>query len=66
MWYFYVETAGLSLEEIDRLFEIQHREGGKLSWDEATRKAKEEISLTRMQNAEKFHSTPQVDHNELS
>jgi hypothetical protein len=28
IYYFYVETAGLSLEEIDKLFEI-HYTGGK-------------------------------------
>ncbi|KAL5343016.1 general substrate transporter [Aspergillus crustosus] len=35
IWYFYVETAKLSLEQVDRLFEIKHDAGKNLSWSEA-------------------------------
>jgi hypothetical protein len=36
IWYFFVETAGLSLEEIDRLFEIKYDNPG-MSYKEATK-----------------------------
>ncbi|KAL4883236.1 general substrate transporter [Aspergillus karnatakaensis] len=35
IWYFYVETAKLSLEQVDRLFEIKHDAGKNISWSEA-------------------------------
>ena len=43
IWYFFVETAGLSLEEIDRLFEIKYDNPG-MSYKEATKLAKEEFA----------------------
>jgi MFS family permease len=36
IWYFYIETAGLSLEQIDRLYEIKHDGGKDMSWSHAT------------------------------
>ena len=42
IWFFYVETAGLSLEEIDRVFEIKHAPGAKISYTEAAKQAKED------------------------
>lgn len=41
-WYFYVETAGLSLEEVDRLFEIKYERGSGMTYREAAQEAKEE------------------------
>ena len=41
--YFYVETANLSLEQIDRLFEIKHEAGNAISWAEATQIARTEV-----------------------
>ncbi|KAJ9480621.1 hypothetical protein VN97_g12927 [Penicillium thymicola] len=41
--YFYVETANLSLEQIDRLFEIKHEAGNAISWAEATQIARTEM-----------------------
>ncbi|KAL3476070.1 general substrate transporter [Aspergillus californicus] len=35
IWYFYVETANLSLEQVDRLFEIKHDAGKDMSWSDA-------------------------------
>ncbi|KAL2830879.1 general substrate transporter [Aspergillus cavernicola] len=35
IWYFYVETANLSLEQVDRLFEIKHDAGKDMSWSQA-------------------------------
>jgi hypothetical protein len=49
IWYFYVETAGLSLEEVDLVFKIQYHGGKKMTFEEAKRLAKEE-SLTRRQS----------------
>ena len=42
IYYFYVETATLSLEQVDRLFEIKHDAGKNMSWDDATRIARTE------------------------
>nr|XP_036577935.1 uncharacterized protein CTRU02_11997 [Colletotrichum truncatum]KAF6785065.1 hypothetical protein CTRU02_11997 [Colletotrichum truncatum] len=42
IWHWYVETANLSLEQVDRLFEIKHAGGKKMNWKEATRLAKME------------------------
>lgn len=38
----YVETANLSLEQVDRLFQIKHEGGKSISWAEATRLARME------------------------
>ena len=53
IWFFYVETAGLSLEEIDRVFEIKHAPGSKMSYMEAAKQAKEDIESERLQVGEK-------------
>lgn len=42
IWWFYVETTNLSLEQVDRLFEIKHDNGKNMSWSEATRIARTE------------------------
>ncbi|KAJ3529024.1 hypothetical protein NM208_g9945 [Fusarium decemcellulare] len=42
IWRWYVETANLSLEQVDRLFEIKHEGGKDVSWAEATRLARQE------------------------
>lgn len=44
-WYFYVETAGLSLEEVDKLFEIKYASGRSMTYHEAGQKAKEETMV---------------------
>ncbi len=49
IWYFYVETAGLTLEEIDKMFEHKYRGGRSMSWDEATCLAREEMASSRTQ-----------------
>ncbi|KAB2569249.1 High-affinity glucose transporter [Lasiodiplodia theobromae] len=38
----YVETANLSLEQVDRLFQIKHEGGKSISWAEASRLARME------------------------
>lgn len=42
IYFFYVETATLSLEQVDRLFEIKHDAGKDMSWADATRIARTE------------------------
>ncbi|KAJ4250903.1 hypothetical protein NW762_011553 [Fusarium torreyae] len=39
IWRWYVETANLSLEQIDNLFRIKHEGGSGISWKEARRLA---------------------------
>jgi MFS family permease len=46
--YFYVETATLSLEQVDRLFEIKHDAGKDMSWADATRIARSESDDLQM------------------
>jgi len=53
IWYFFVETAGLSLEEIDRLFEIKY-ENPNMSYKDATKLAQAEFAhLLHGQNMKK-------------
>ncbi|TKA58250.1 hypothetical protein B0A49_11727 [Cryomyces minteri] len=61
IWYFYIETAGLSLEEIDKLFEIHYKGGKCMTWKEATRLAKEHIALAKIQIHEKTMHAHNVD-----
>lgn len=58
IYYFYIETAGLSLEEIDKLFEIHYKGGKGMTWKEATRLAKEEIALAKIL----IHDRTQLAH----
>lgn len=37
IWRWYVETANLSLEQVDRLFQIKHEAGKNTTWAKATR-----------------------------
>jgi hypothetical protein len=53
IWLFYVETAGLSLEEIDRVFEIKHTPGADISYTEAAKQAKEDIESEQLKVGEK-------------
>ncbi|KAJ5658868.1 hypothetical protein N7507_005319 [Penicillium longicatenatum] len=36
IWFLYIETANLSLEQVDRLFEIKYEGGSDMSWSAAT------------------------------
>lgn len=62
VWYFYVETARLSLEEIDRVFEYKYEGGSKMSYKEATRKACE----FRSAEMEKAGMTTESDRIEMA
>lgn len=55
IWRWYVETANLSLEQVDRLFQIKHEGGKDTSWAEATRLARmetQEVIEEKVQAAE--------------
>lgn len=65
IWYFYVETAGLSLEEIDKLFEIHYKGGRGMTWKEATRLAKEEIAQNKIAAHEKILHGSTTVHSEF-
>jgi MFS family permease len=41
IWFYYIETANLSLEQVDWLFEIKHEAGTDMSWSAATSLARE-------------------------
>lgn len=47
-WYFIVETARLSLEEIDKMFEIKHYGGKSMTYQEAAESAKEALAATQV------------------
>ncbi|TKA45763.1 hypothetical protein B0A54_03448 [Friedmanniomyces endolithicus] len=49
IWLFYVETAGLSLDEIDRVFVLKHAEGSTLTYKQATEQAKEQLEIERLE-----------------
>jgi len=51
--FFYVETSGLSLEEIDRVFEIKHAPGAKIGYKEAAKQAREEFGSHHVQLGDK-------------
>ena len=48
IYFFYLETAGLSLDEIDRVFDLRHAPGVKMTYKEATRHAKDELEAERL------------------
>ncbi|KAK3075809.1 hypothetical protein LTR53_000511 [Teratosphaeriaceae sp. CCFEE 6253] len=49
IYFFYVETAGLSLDEVDRVFVLKHAPGSTLTYKQATEKAKEELEMERLE-----------------
>ncbi|XHG09711.1 hypothetical protein AWENTII_012752 [Aspergillus wentii] len=56
IWYFYVETANLSLEQVDRLFEIKHDAGKDMSWSEAYRMARMEVPVVELSAKDEVES----------
>ncbi|RMX74517.1 hypothetical protein D0869_12516 [Hortaea werneckii] len=48
IWFFYVETAGLSLDEIDRVFVIKHAPNSGLTYLQAIQQAKAEMEMERL------------------
>ncbi|KAJ5653109.1 hypothetical protein N7490_000112 [Penicillium lividum] len=53
IWYFYVETAGLSLEEIDKLFEIKYYGDKSMTYQEAAETAKAALFTTQVEHVER-------------
>ena len=47
VWFFYVETKGLSLEEVDLMFKIKYHGGRSMTYKEAARLAKDEADIVR-------------------
>lgn len=52
VWFCYVETAKLSLEQIDRMFEIRSDSGGSISWVEARQHALQEVPQQSIQKGD--------------
>ncbi|KAH7318946.1 general substrate transporter [Rhexocercosporidium sp. MPI-PUGE-AT-0058] len=52
IWYFYVEIAGLSLDEMDKPFEIHYNNPG-MTWKEATQQAQDAIEVAKLEISEK-------------
>lgn len=55
IWRWYVETANLSLEQVDRLFALKHNGGKNITWKEAEKAAREETPESvegKIKNAE--------------
>ncbi|KAF2687384.1 general substrate transporter [Lentithecium fluviatile CBS 122367] len=53
IWYFYVETAGLSLEEVDIMFAIKHNGGKDMTYKKARRLALEQRQTVLLSMEEK-------------
>jgi hypothetical protein len=47
IYFFYIETAGLSLEEVDLMFKIKYNATQKMSYKEAAKIAKVEADAVR-------------------
>ncbi|KAL3428676.1 general substrate transporter [Aspergillus tetrazonus] len=52
-WYFYVETSGLSLEEVDRVFEIKYHGDRSMSYKDAIQKVQRVSHLENVELADK-------------
>ncbi|KAK0251647.1 hypothetical protein B0A54_12143 [Friedmanniomyces endolithicus] len=62
IWFFYVETAGLSLDEIDRVFVLKHAEGSALTYKQATEQAKEQLEIERLEISARPEKSMIADH----
>ncbi|KAK4574446.1 hypothetical protein LTR86_001287 [Recurvomyces mirabilis] len=64
IWLFYVETAGLSLDEIDRVFVLKHAPGSGLTYKQATEQAKIELVAERLEitTRAKYEEKPVSQH----
>ncbi|OJI96482.1 hypothetical protein ASPVEDRAFT_78250 [Aspergillus versicolor CBS 583.65] len=51
-WLFYVESSGLSLEEVDKLFEIKYYGGKGMTYHNAARRAKEIVNMETTEHVE--------------
>jgi hypothetical protein len=62
LWFFYIETAGLSLEQIDRLFEIKYEGGPEMSYNEATLIIRQEGDVPMVIKGEEDVNGAKVDY----
>ena len=61
IWYFYVETAGLSLEEVDLMFSIKYNGGKGMTYKTARRLALEQRQTSTLTMGEKEIQASQVE-----
>ena len=47
IWFFYIETSKLSLEEVDLMFKIKYNGGKGMTYKEAARLAQAEADIVR-------------------
>jgi hypothetical protein len=52
VYFFYVETANLSLEEVDLMFKIKYNGGKGVTYKQAAKQAKEQINAIRLEEQE--------------
>lgn len=62
IYFFYVETAGLSLDEIDWVFEFKFAPGANMTYKEATRLAKERMEEGRNAGISAEEKDRSVEH----
>jgi hypothetical protein len=61
IWYFYVETAGLSLEEMDLVFALKFKGGKSITYEEARRQVFEMRDQNALKVSEKGMQVSQED-----
>lgn len=66
VWFFYVETKGLSLEEVDLMFKIKYRGGKDVTYKQAARQAKEETDMMRRHEPMKEKQEASVETREYA
>jgi hypothetical protein len=66
VWFFYVETKGLSLEEVDLMFKFKYHGGKGMTYKEAAELAKAEIDSVRRQETEMEKETAKVEETEFA
>ncbi|OAP57836.1 hypothetical protein AYL99_08574 [Fonsecaea erecta] len=54
IWYFYIETAAMSLEEIDKMFEAKFHGGKSMTWNEARQAAKQSMAAAKAEISAKI------------
>lgn len=65
IYFFYVETKGLSLEEVDLMFKIKYHGGKSMRYPQAAVLAKEQIAAKRIEGI-KEKDTPYVETKEFA
>jgi len=66
VWFFYIETKGLSLEEVDLMFKTKYRGGKDVTYEQAARQAREETDMMRRHEPMKEKQEPSVETREYA